>query len=520
MIIKKLKAFNYKKFKELEIDFKDDMNVIVGDNESGKSSILSAIDIVLSGSRHKVESLGLDNLFNNECIKSFFKDKKYESLPKLTIELYFDNLNDEEFYGKNNSLQANHFGISLICKPIQDSSKEIAEILKTESKNFPFEYYSISFLKFKGTPYFGYSRKFKHLLLDNSSINNDYATSQYVKTLYNSSVSSSEKNKHLFEYRNHKRDFKEKVLNDLNARSGKGKYEFSIKNNTKSNLETDLTIVEENIDLQNRGKGRQCFIKTEFALQKNENELDFILLEEPENHLSHTHMHNLIERLNESENKQLFIATHSNMISSRLDLRNSILLNSNSEISIDLSNLSEPTAKFFIKSPNNNILEYILSPKVILVEGDAEYILSEKFFEKIDGIKIQESDVHIISVGGTSFKRYMEIANLLNIKTAIIRDNDGDYEKNCVENYEKFINNNVKVFYEDNNDFSTFEISMYQNNKKLCDDLFGPRLRTRTVQKYMLDEKTETSYELLLKKGDDLDIPEYIFNAIIWLTKD
>lgn len=520
MIITKLKAFNFKKFTELEIDFKENMNVIVGDNESGKSSILSAIDLVLSGSRHKIETLGLDNLFNNGCITSFFENKKYELLPELTIELFFDNLNDEEFYGKNNSLNANHYGISLICKPIQEASKEIVEILENDNLNFPFEYYSISFLKFKGTPYFGYSRRFKHILLDNSSINNEYATNQYIKNLYNSSVSSSEKNKHLFEYRNYKREFKEKVLQDLNKKSGQDKYEFSIKNNTKSNLESDLTITEENIDLQNRGKGRQCFIKTEFALQKNENELDFILLEEPENHLSHTHTHNLIERLNESKNKQLFIATHSNMISARLDLRNSILLNSNSEVSIDLSNLTESTAKFFIKSPNNNILEFILSPKVMLVEGDAEYILSEKFFEIINGSKIQNTDIHIISVGGTSFKRYIEIANLLNIKTAIIRDNDGDYQKNCIDNYKNIISENVQVFYEDNNDFSTFEISMYENNMKLCDAIFGERLRTRTVQKYMLDEKTETAYELLSEKGKELEIPEYIFNAILWLTKD
>ena len=156
----------------------------------------------------------------------------------------------------------------------------------------------------------------------------------------------------------------------------------------------------------------------------------------------------------------------------------------------------------------------------MLVEGDAEYILSEKFFEIISGSKIQNTDIHIISVGGTSFKRYIEIANLLNIKTAIIRDNDGDYQKNCIDNYKNIISENVQVFYEDNNDFSTFEISMYENNMKLCDAIFGERLRTRTVQKYMLDEKTETAYELLSEKGKELEIPEYIFNAILWLTKD
>jgi hypothetical protein len=48
-------------------------------------------------------------------------------------------------------------------------------------------------------------------------------------------------------------------------------------------LENDLTIVENNIDILHEVRERQCFIKTEFALSKNENELNFILLEEPEN---------------------------------------------------------------------------------------------------------------------------------------------------------------------------------------------------------------------------------------------
>lgn len=520
MNITKLRAFNFKKFDSLEIDFKKNTNVIVGDNESGKSSILTAIDLVLSGSRSKIETLGLESFFNNNTVKSFFETNTYETLPKVIVELYFDKLDDEEFWGRNNTLVQDNFGISLICSPIEELSKEIADILNEKTENFPFEYYSISFTKFGGKPYLGFRRDFKHILLDNTMINNEYATNSYIKTIYNNSISGSEKNRYSFEYRNSKLDFKERILKNLNKKVSDGKYEFSIKNNNKSNLETDLTITEENIDIQNRGKGRQCFIKTEFALQKNENEIDFILLEEPENHLSHLHMHNLIERLNESKNKQLFIATHSNMISSRLDLRNSILLNSNSKISIDLNRLSESTAKFFIKSPDNNILEFILSKKIILVEGDAEYILIEKFFELITGYKPNHFEIHIISVGGTSFKRYLEIANLLQIKTAVIRDNDGDHKNNCIENYRDYFSDFVQIFFESDDDITTFEISLYLLNNNICDELFSAGLRTRSVQKYMLDEKTDCAFELLDKKGNELKIPQYIIDSIQWLIKD
>ena len=48
MKIKRLKVVNFKKFKYQDFEFNDDVNIIVGDNNSGKSSILEAIDIVLN----------------------------------------------------------------------------------------------------------------------------------------------------------------------------------------------------------------------------------------------------------------------------------------------------------------------------------------------------------------------------------------------------------------------------------------------------------------------------------------
>lgn len=518
MKITKLRAFNFKKFDFTEIDFKKNLNVLIGDNESGKSSILLAIDLALSGSRTKVETLGIDLLFNSDCVKNFFETNTYETLPRLAIEIYFDNLGDSDFYGRNNSLESDHFGISMICEPREELSEDIARLLTQGNRNFPFEYYTILFHKFSGQPYLGFKKYFKHILHDNTLINNEYATNNYVKTLYNSRVNTASKNKHFNEYRKLKQEFTDNVLIEINQKIEN--YQFGIKSDKKSNLETDLTITEDSIDIQNKGKGRQCFIRTEFALQRNHNELDFILLEEPENHLSHIKMKNLIARINDSENKQIFIATHNNLICSRLDLRNTILLTPNSSLPINLNELNESTAKFFMKAPDNYILEFILSKKIILVEGDAEYILFERFFEIITGVKPNVMGVHIISVGGTSFKRYLEIANLIKIKTAVVRDNDGDYQKNCVERYEEYLTDNTQIFYEMNNEISTFEISIYQINSVTCDELFQPSRRTRSTLQYMLDEKAECAFELLDNRSEALLVPEYIKNAIEWLIND
>lgn len=514
--IEKLKLHNFCRFKDLTIEFDKTLNLLIGDNEAGKSTILSAIDIVLSGSRSKIETYGLDSLFNTTVISNFLSsDKKIENLPTLYIELYLNNQNNKEIDGRYNSLNQPSHGLLLLCEPRNDLSKEIKEILDQKEDNFPFEYYSIIFKTFQGDSYTGYRKFMQHLFLDNTQINNEYATKTYIKTLYHSNIKDSERNKNQNEYRKHKEKFTDTILSQLNSKIND--YSFSIRTNSKANLETDLTIKEDGVDIENRGKGRQCFIKTDFALQKRDNILDIILLEEPENHLSHTNMKRLIQRINDSDSKQLFIATHNNLISTRLDLRKSILLNSNSDVPAFLKDLKEDTARFFMKAPDNNILEYIMSKKVILVEGDSEFILMEKFYELVSSESIKDSDIHIISVGGTSFKRFLDLGRLLNIKTAVIRDNDGDYDNNIVESFSDYNNDFTKVFSEKDNAISTFEIAIYNLNSKICDELFGKARRTRAVLNFMLSNKADCAFELLDKKSKEISIPDYIIEAIKWI---
>lgn len=519
-LIKKIKLHNFKRFQDFSVKFDDKLNLLIGDNEAGKSSILSAIDIVLSGSRSKIETIGLDSLFSLNAIQDFLNsDKRIEKLPNLFIEVYLNEQNNPVLNGRFNSDGTICDGLQLICEPSDDLSKEIKEILEQEEPNYPFEYYSVSFKTFSGESYTGYRKFLKHILIDHTQISNEYATKEYIKTMYNSNVKIAEKNKHHNEYRKHKESFKNIILSDLNKRIDD--YSFTIKTGSKANLETDLTISENDIAIENKGKGRQCFIKTEFALKKNDKDrdLDIILIEEPENHLSHINMKKLIRRISESEDKQLFVATHNNLISTRLDLRKSILLNINSTQPILLNSLPESTAKFFIKAPDNNILEFILSKRVILVEGDAEFMLMDAFFQKITNEKLEDADVHVISVGGTSFNRYLDIAQLLSIQTAVIRDNDKDYEANCVDNYSNYSLPNIKIFSDKDNRRYTYEIALYEDNTAICDELFKEGRRTLSVQDYMLQNKADVAFELLNRKAIEINPPAYIKEAIEWIKE-
>jgi predicted ATP-dependent endonuclease of OLD family len=460
----------------------------------------------------------LENLFNYQIINDFLQsDKRYENLPTLSIELYLNEQHNFETNGRNNYKTIDCDGLKLICEPNNDFSPQIRDVLQQQNSNFPFEYYSISFKTFADVSYSGYKKYLKHIVVDNSQMSSEYAMKEYVQDIYNARVQGVEKLSNQHKYREHKDIFKNTVLNELNSRMSD--YCFALKTSPKSNLETDLAILEDNINIENKGKGKQCFIKTKLALQRSQSDLDIVLIEEPENHLSHINMQKLIQKISQANDKQIFIATHSNMISARLNLRKTVLLNSNSIIPLLLKSVSEETAKFFMKAPDNNILQFILSKKVILVEGDAEFILMEKMYRKVTNEELNKSDIHIIAVGGTRFKRYLELAQALSIKTAVITDNDGDIDKNITQKYSDFITQqNIKIFNDTDVSRSTFEICLYADNQNVLNHLFPSARRTLTVQEFMLKNKADCAFTIL-ESNTDISVPQYISNAIQWIRE-
>lgn len=188
-IIEKIKLFNFKRFLNFEVQFTEEINLLIGDNEAGKSSLLTAIELVLSGSKSKIESIGVDNLFNKQMISEFLvSDKSIENLPVLRIELYLNEQHNPHLNGKVNSEGVACDWLVLTCEPNEELTHEISEVLAQEESNFPFEYYVVNFATFSGQAYSGYRKFLKYLTLDSSQINNDYATKEYVKAVYDNFV--------------------------------------------------------------------------------------------------------------------------------------------------------------------------------------------------------------------------------------------------------------------------------------------------------------------------------------------
>lgn len=516
IFIRKVVLSNFKRFEWLSVELNSDINIFAGDNETGKSSVMLAIDLTLSASRSRVENLGVERLLCKDAVQAFFKSpKRPADLPLMFVELYLSDGTDADLKGKCNSRHENAFGLRLLCEPSEDYANEILEVLAEKADNFPFEFYSIKFTTFGGHSINPYSKPIRHLLIDGAQIDAEYAQREYTRSLYRMHASPSARGGHENKYRQIKDAFADEHLADVNAKID---LKFQLRSSLKSNLETDLQLAEDGVPLEARGRGRQALIKTEFALSKAIKSTDAIgvlLLEEPENHLSHLNMRRLLDSLAGSGDKQLFVSTHSSLVCSRLDLRKVVMMPTGNS----LHEVDPDTADFFCKAPDNYVLEFAMSSRVILVEGDAEFILIAAMYESATGSTLERDGVHVIAVGGTSFKRYLKLAKILGVHTAVIRDNDGSYEKHCVENYEDLIGVHAQIFADKNDKRSTFEICLYEDNKALCDKLFGVGRRTLTPLEWMLSNKAEAALSLLKHHKGELKVPAYLFDGMTWARK-
>lgn len=512
--IQKIILHNFKRFAHLELDVYPDLNIFIGDNESGKSSILQAIDLVSHGSRHRVDTIGLERLFNVEAISHFMKNRDMNNLPEMYVELFLEDNGESRLFGKINSKQLNAYGIRMKCKLASDYSMQISQILSSENQVFPLEYYTVTFETFAGDVYNGYSKWLKTVFIDNSQIGNPYAMREYVHDIYVGKVQDVDRVSNRYAYHIAKNKFQTEVLAKYVLDQP---YRFCVKDSSDDNIETGINIEFNGVPIENKGTGMQCFIKTQLALNKTVDGIDSVLIEEPETHLSYMNMLKLIDVIKGAQNRQLFISTHSDLISTRLGLKKCILLNSSSSIPVNLEGVTPGTAKFFMKAPDNNMLQFVLSSKVILVEGDAEFILMEAMFKKTTGKELADSGIGVLAVDGKCFKRYLEIAKIIGVKVAVVTDNDHDYAANITKGYHDYdVMNNIGVFSDLDNARYTFEKCIYEDNKQILDSEFNDT-RSNSTLEFMLANKAEAAFRILDKHASDIIVPKYIEKAIRWI---
>lgn len=106
-----------------------------------------------------------------------------------------------------------------------------------------------------------------------------------------------------------------------------------------------MSVVVDETPFENVGFGSQNTIKIELALKNSTEQVNMVLMEEPENNLSFTNMAKLVQHVQNTVGKQVFISTHSSFISNKLNLGNLLLVN-NGEIT-SLKDLPDDTTRYF-----------------------------------------------------------------------------------------------------------------------------------------------------------------------------
>ena len=88
--IKSLHIEGFKKFNNLDVEFNKHMNILVGENEVGKSTILDAIKLDLNQQYKNSDKSILKDLFNATQVHKFECKPSVKTLPKILIEIEFE----------------------------------------------------------------------------------------------------------------------------------------------------------------------------------------------------------------------------------------------------------------------------------------------------------------------------------------------------------------------------------------------------------------------------------------------
>ncbi len=304
------------------------------------------------------------------------------------------------------------------------------------------------------------------------------------------------------------------------------KVELSVELSSKNAWESSLITYLEDVPFHYIGKGEQCLVKTKLALgHKKAKEANLILLEEPENHLSYSKLNQLISDIkNDNGGKQILISTHSSFVANKLGLEHLILLNDKK--TIKLNELSADTYKFFEKLSGYDTLRLILCKKAILVEGDSDELVVQKaFMLDNDGKLPIEKGVDVISVG-TSFLRFLEIAEKIGSKVTVVTDNDGNVNA-LNKKYENYLGKNAKqniqICFDSIVDtgslkdfnYNTLEPKLLKaNSRETLNEIFGTNYQSNDdLQKFMKVNKTECALKIF-ETTEIVKFPQYILDAI------
>jgi putative ATP-dependent endonuclease of OLD family len=529
-MIERIIIKGYRCFRSLDIQPNPGMNIIVGDNESGKSTLLEAIALALTGKAngHAASEEVNPFWFNNEMVADFFA--KYGTPeqvepPTILIELYFgktDPLQDLRGMVNSQGSTADCPGISMSIAPSNQYKDELADYMRGKPPPvLPVEFYRVEWRDFGDHQLQERPKGLATAFIDSRTIRSTSGVDYYTRQMLSDNLDGKERAKVSVEHRKSKQHFTDNVLQPINQRIAEQSSKLhdlpiglQMDQSSRSSWETDIVPQVGTIPFAMSGQGRQASIKVALAMSRSTATCRFVLVEEPENHLSYGSLHKLVDRIATlaQPDQQLFVTTHSSFVLNRLGLDRLLLLHGGT--ATKLTELTSDTVNYFRKLAGYDTLRLVLAHKLALVEGPADCIVLERAYRDVTQRTPTADGVDIVTMGGLTFKRAFELCACLGRPAVGLQDNDGRSVEDVRSEVADFLEEGRRIhLVSDSASGRTLEPQIVRaNSDSLLRSVLG-RTNKADLETWMTNNKTEAAL-LIFDASESITFPDYINEAV------
>ena len=429
MYLSTLRLWNFRKYcamadgkPGLEIHFQEGVNVLIGENDSGKTAIVDAIRYVLrtqSGEFIQFED------------KDFYQEPDGNRKDEFKIECVFDGINEQdaglfwEWLSWNEDKTKYLLKVWLYVKrkdniimPTFSAGIEgQAERMDSEAR----ELLKVVYFKPLRDALTDMTHGYKSRLAQILGVHELFKTEKDVHGDIIKHKLETDYEKLKKEIENY---FKvggggERITSDINSFLR----EHFLLNGDPRNAEVkltggELTEILRLLDLIMEGNKsglgtlNLLCIAAEMLLFNNQKKgLKLALVEELEAHLHPQYQLRLIEYISSQQNNEQFIlSTHSITLASKIKLANLIVLKGNAvfPMSSEYTEMLPADYNFLERFLDATKANLFFAKGLIMVEGDAENLLIPAI-AKLIGKNLYQYGVSVVNVGSTAYKRYVNI---------------------------------------------------------------------------------------------------------------
>lgn len=435
----------------LQVSLKSGLNVLIGENDAGKTTIVDAIKMVLGTKSHdslriqesdfyiddtgvRNDNLKIECIFRNlseEEAGSFLEwlDFDKEGNPELQVRLTAKNKDNKIMYSIDAGLpelDSKFQAIELLrvtyLKPLRDAENELKQ-----------GYHSRLAQILNNHPIFEHSKDQQHTLEKYFGIAN-----KKIEEYFQKDELDEDEQFGIVKGEKGAKEITQNLDATLDAFMGSSYSDkgyspkITISQNELTSIlrKLSLVITDNQIGL---GSLNQLFIALELLLFDIEDRYNLALIEEVESHLHPQAQLRLIEYLQEkkqNENLQFIITTHSITLASKIKLDNLIYCKNHHAYSLASGNTGLHTGDYrylerFLDATKANLF---FAKGIIFVEGDAENLLMPIIAKSID-LPLEKHGVSIVNVGSLAFLRYTNIfkrtdGTVIEVPLSIVTDLD------------------------------------------------------------------------------------------------